>query len=105
MHAKKSPWRIFIPGLALLGLFWLLNVWVIGGSAVRTEPEEAVRAEARIKNLADLRAENQVKLESYAWVDRAKGKVQIPIAEAMRLVIFDLNSARPHVPATPTNSP
>ena len=42
--------------------------------------EDAARAAERAKAHADLQAENAKKLETYAWVDKAKGTVQIPIA-------------------------
>ena len=53
-----------------------------------------------MKNLADLQAENEKKLNSYAWVDQAKGSVQIPINQAMTLVLAKLNSTKP-APAYP----
>ena len=42
---------------------------------------------------------NAQKLEEYAWVDKAKGTVQIPIERAMELAIAELNSKslRPRV--------
>jgi hypothetical protein len=48
-----------------------------------------------VKNLADLKAENEIKLNTYAWIDQSKGSIQIPIAEAMTLVIADLNAKKP----------
>ncbi len=100
--SRKAPslWPFFALGLLMLLLFWGVNKWLIGSGASNPEPEEAVRAELRIKNLADLRTENAQKLEKYAWVDRAKGTVQIPIAEAMKLVVPDLNASAPR-PAYP----
>ncbi len=95
--SRKAPaiWPFFLIGLLMLLLFWGVNKWLVGFEASDAEPEEAARAELRIKNLAELRAENATKLESYAWVDRAKGTVQIPIAEAMNLVLADLNASEP----------
>lgn len=45
-------------------------------------------------------AENEIKLNTYAWVDQAKGSVQIPVAEAMKLVLANLNDIKP-APAYP----
>lgn len=100
--SRKAPslWPFFALGLLMLLLFWGANKWLIGSGASNPEPEEAARAELRIKNLADLRAENAQKLETYAWADRAKGTVQVPIAEAMKLVLSDLNASAPR-PAYP----
>ncbi len=105
-RTNRSPvwWPFFLLGLLLLLLFWGVNMWLTHGLGGNVEPEEAQRAEVRAKNLAELRADNAKKLESYAWVDRAKGSVQIPIAEAMKLVAVELASAPPR-PAYPVATP
>ncbi len=94
--SRKQPalWPFFLAGLVMILLFWGINKWLMDGSG-NPEPEEAARVEVRIKNLADLRAENAAKLEKYAWVDRAKGSVQIPVTQAMELVLPELNASRP----------
>jgi len=93
---SKQPalWPFFLAGLVMILLFWGINKWLMDGVG-NPEPEEAARAEVRIKNLADLRTENAAKLEKYAWVDRAKGTVQIPIPQAMDLVLPELNASQP----------
>ncbi len=55
---------------------------------------DAKRAEARAAKLEALQKENDRKLTTYAWVDKDKQIVQIPIAEAMKLVVADL-AAKP----------
>jgi hypothetical protein len=57
-----------------------------------------------VKNLAELHAENAKQLETYAWVDRAKGTVQIPIKAAMQQIIPMLNQSQPR-PAYPVVPP
>ena len=47
------------------------------------------RVAVRKKALADLRAAEASELESYGWVDQAKGVVRLPIAEAMKLTLRD----------------
>jgi hypothetical protein len=84
----------------MIALFLGLNQWLVGNSVGDADPEEAARAEVRVKNLAELRTENQAKLESYAWVDRAKGTVQIPISAAMEKAVLELKESRPR-PAYP----
>ena len=112
--SRKAPslWPFFALGLLMLLLFWGANKWLIGSGASNPEPEEAARAGLRTKNLADLRTENAQKLEKYAWADRAKGTVQVPIAEAMKLVLSDLNASAPRpaypvvvTPAAPAPAP
>lgn len=47
------------------------------------------RIALRKKALADLRAAEASELESYGWVDQAKGVVRLPINEAMKLALRD----------------
>ena len=61
-------------------------------------------AEARLKNLAELNAENQKFLTQYHWVDKSKGVVGIPIDRAMDLVVAQLQANKPHA-AGPINPP
>lgn len=101
---KPAFWPFFILGMAMLLLFFFITKLMVGSSRGITDPEESVRAEARVKNLADLRAEDEKKLTTYAWVDREKGLVQIPISQAMDAVIPVLNQSRPR-PAYPVATP
>ena len=94
-NGKKPLFWIFVLGLAGIALFLGLSNMIRGNQASTIYPEDAERDAVRIKNLADLRAENDLQLNTYAWVDRAKGKVQIPVSEAMKLVLADLNSRKP----------
>lgn len=104
-HENKKPiFWVFIFGLAVLALFLVLTNLFVGNIASTIYPEDAARDEVRVKNLADLRAENEVKLNTYAWVDRSKGSVQIPIQSAMKLVVSELSSKKPQ-PAYPILDP
>ena len=47
------------------------------------------RVAQRRKALAALRAAEATELESYGWVDQAKGVARLPIAEAMKLTLRD----------------
>jgi cytochrome c len=62
------------------------------------------RREIRLKNLADLNAENQKILTQYRWIDKNKGIVGIPIDQAMNLVLVELQANKPH-PAGPILPP
>jgi hypothetical protein len=98
----KPLWRVLAGGMILILLF-VLAVKLLTGLAPVPD-EDAARAAERAKAYADLQAENAKKLENYAWVDKAKGAVQIPIERAMELVIPELNSKQP-VPAGPIATP
>jgi hypothetical protein len=47
------------------------------------------RIALRKKALTDLRAAEANELESYGWVDQAKGVTRLPVAEAMKLALRD----------------
>ncbi len=74
-------------GAAIIGaaLIMAVLVWVMY-HFTRPAPLGADRAEERRNALRELRAENEDKLNNYAWQDQAKGIVRLPIAEAMRLM-------------------
>jgi|GEM_PF-627650 len=97
---KKPVFWIFVAALIGLGLFFGMNFLFLGNTDSTLNPEDPARDAERVKNLADLKAENETKLNTYAWVDQAKGSVQIPITEAMKLVLVDLNAKKP-APAYP----
>mgnify|MGYP006279836939 CR=1 FL=1 len=97
---KKSGAWFFILGIGLIVLFLLVTNLFRGGAAATTTPEDSARDAERVKNLAALQAENAKKLNEYGWVDRTKGSVQIPINQAMTLVLAKLNAKKP-APAYP----
>lgn len=97
---KKPVFWIFVAAFIGLGLFFAVNTLIFGKTGSTLTPEDPARDAERVKNLADLQAEDKTKLETFAWVDQAKGSVQIPIAEAMKLVLAELNAKKP-APAYP----
>jgi hypothetical protein len=85
--------------LVFLGLVWIV---FLQKQAIPTSTD-GTRAE-RLKNLAQLSADNQKILTTYHWVDKSKGIVGIPINRAMELVLKDLSANHPHA-AGPVNPP
>lgn len=75
-------------GLTMTGLFFYLRAGAPG--AFRPAAERAFPAPAlQMKPHDDLKRfelEQRMALSGYAWIDRSKGIVRIPIAEAMRIV-------------------
>jgi small-conductance mechanosensitive channel len=64
----------------------------ISPSALPSEPRlEGVQKLERASRIAETAYEprdlHQLQLQAYGWVDRSKGIVRIPIADAMRMVI------------------
>jgi hypothetical protein len=90
---------ILVMLLVFVGLVWIV---FLQRQAIPTSTEQT-RSE-RLKNLAQLNADNQKTLTTYHWVDKSKGIVGIPINRAMELVLKDLAANHPHA-AGPVNPP
>ena len=52
----------------------------------QTPPEPRLQ-QSPVSDLAQMRAEEETRLDSYGWVDRKSGTVRIPIARAMEIVV------------------
>src|SRR6266576_1596092 len=105
----QTPERAPIPfgawlGIVLLFLFFGIFVLVLVAIAPHGNTYEAKRAEAREKKLNNARNAATQELNSYAWIDKAKGVVRIPIDRAMQLTLRDLASKKP-APANPIEAP
>ena len=102
---QKPTWsfsRVFVGLVLVLLIGGLIALVVWQRQGIPTYDEQ--RRELRLKNLAELNAENQKTLTQYRWVDKSKGVVGIPIDRAMQLVLSDLQASRPH-PAGPISTP
>ena len=80
----------------------LILVIVIALQALYHRAEEAQNVEKVIlvapEELGRLRAEQLEQLNSYRWIDQKGGVVAIPIDEAMKRAIQELNAARAATP-------
>ncbi len=99
----KSSGPMIVTGLVMILLFSGFVIFLISEGESIPNVED-VHAQARLKNLADLNAENQKVLTQYRWVDKSKGVVGVPIDRAMDLVLAELQSVKPH-PAGPVSTP
>lgn len=97
---KKSGAWFVVLGLVLISLFLVAALTLRGGAEATTTPEDAERDAFRVKTLAEVQAEESKKLTEYGWVDQATGSVRIPIDQAMKLALANLNSKKP-APAYP----
>jgi hypothetical protein len=105
--AHSRPLWLVLAGGFLLLLLFVIAVRLLTGLAPAPQ-EDAARAAERTKAHQELEAENAKKLQNYAWVDKAKGTLQIPIERAMELAIVELNSKKPTAAGpieTPAPSP
>jgi hypothetical protein len=99
----KSSGPMIVTGLVMILLFSGFVIFLISEGESIPNVED-VHAQARLKNLADLNAENQKILTQYRWVDKGKGVVGVPIDRAMDQVLAELQSVKPH-PAGPVSTP
>ena len=82
-------------GILLLFLVFGGIVLAFVGPSPRQDNYEATRAKKRVDNLNTLRTEDTKALAGYAYVDKAKGSVRIPIERAMELTIAELKDKKP----------
>jgi hypothetical protein len=91
-------------GVVLLFAFFGLLVLVVIGASPRGTSYEKKRAKARAEKLQAAWAESTKALTTYAWIDKNKGVVRIPITDAMQLTIAELAEKTP-APANPIATP
>src|SRR5919198_5718093 len=95
----RAPFSTWLGIVCLFVLFGFIVLAVIGPSP-RTSDYEETRAKKRMERLKALHEETQKDLTTYAWVDKNKGVVRIPIDRAMELTVGDLAQRKP-APAGP----
>lgn len=91
---SPAPFSTWFGVVLLMVLFWVIAVAIIG-PAPRGDTYEQQRALNREKKLKDLRDEDAKALTSYAWIDKNKGSVRIPIERAMELAVNELANKKP----------
>jgi hypothetical protein len=104
-HQAKSKSSIptLFTGLVMVLLFGGFALFLVSQGQSIPNVEE-LKAQTRLKNLADLNSGNQKILTEYHWIDKSHGIVGIPIDRAMDLVLVQLQSINPH-PAGPATLP
>jgi hypothetical protein len=100
---SRTPLSTWLGIVLLFGLFGAIAIAVIG-PAPRGDSYEKMRAENRLKKLKDARDEDVKALAGYAWIDKNKGTVRLPIERAMELTVAELASKKP-APAGPIVAP
>jgi hypothetical protein len=84
------------------GLMWALDRGLVTREAGRSRPASPLaeaygrqeppaprlQVEPR-RDLAELRAREQAQLDHYGWIDRPSGRVHIPVARAMDLLVAE----------------
>jgi hypothetical protein len=91
-------------GVVLLFAFFGLLALVVIGASPRGNTYEEKRAKVRAEKLQAAQGEMTKALTTYAWVDKTKGVVRIPISDAMKLTVAELAQKAP-APANPIATP
>jgi hypothetical protein len=99
----RTPFSAWLGVILLFLLFGLLVAALIGPSG-RGSDYEQKRAANRMTKLQAQREQDTAALTSYAWIDKAKGTVRIPIERAMELSLTELARKNP-APAGPIATP
>src|SRR5256714_3580725 len=100
---SPAPFSTWVGVVLLFALFGVIVLAVIGPTP-RGDSYEQMRAATRAKKLKDARDEESKALTSYAWIDKSKGTVRLPIDRAMELTVADLANKKP-APAYPIAAP
>jgi hypothetical protein len=100
---SKSIWPMFLGAFVLFGLFAIAVQWMRSLSDPAAFDEDAIRAKQRYEILAKVTEENNGLTTKYAWVDRAKGTVRLPVDRAMDLTAAKLAAQGEPKPAYPVD--
>src|SRR5436189_3770124 len=96
---SRAPLSTWLGIVFLFALFGIIVLAIIGPTPRRSDYEET-RAKKRMENLKTVREDAEKTLTAYAWVDKNKGVVRIPISRAMELTTSELAQQKP-TPAGP----
>ena len=95
-HIARSPAPLstWLGVVLLFALFGAIVLAIIGPWPRGSDYEET-RAKKRMENLKTSREDADKALNTYAWIDKNKGVVRIPIRRAMELTIAQLAQQNP----------
>ncbi len=100
---SRAPLSTWIGIVLLFALFGIIVLAIIGPMPRGSDYEET-RAKKRMEKLKTVREDAEKALNTYAWIDKNKGVVQIPISRAMQLTVADLAKQKPAL-AGPITTP
>jgi len=100
---SRAPLSTWLGVMLLFALFGVIVLAVIGPMPRGSDYEET-RAKKRMEQLKSVREDAEKALNTYAWVDKNKGVVRIPISRAIELTTAELAQQKP-APAGPIATP
>ena len=100
---SKSIWPMFTGAFVLFALFAIFGQWMLNSGDRAAFDEEAIRSKERYEILKKIEDENNNLTTGYAWADRAKGTVRLPLDRAMELAEKQLSAQGEPRPAYPVD--
>jgi len=100
---SRAPLSTWLGVVLLFALFGVIVLAIIGPMPRGSDYEET-RAKKRMEKLKSVREEAETTLNTYAWIDKNKGVVRVPISRAMELMTAELAKQKP-APAGPIATP
>ena len=91
---SPAPLSTWFGVVLLLFLFGAIAVAIIGPTP-RGDTYEQKRARDREEKLKKMRDEDTAALTTYAWIDKNKGTVRVPIERAIELTVAELANKKP----------
>jgi len=91
---SPAPLSTWLGVVLLFALFGVIVLAIIGPMPRGSDYEET-RAKKRMENLKTAQEDAEKALNTYAWVDKNKGVVRIPISRAMALTVANLAQKTP----------
>jgi hypothetical protein len=89
---RKSIWPMFVGAFVIFAVFAAFVQWMISSGDRESFDEEAIRSKERYEILQKINEENAGLTTGYAWADRAKGTVRIPLERAMEMAVAKLSA-------------
>src|SRR5438876_4397257 len=100
---SRAPLSTWLAVVLIFALFGVIVLAIIGPMPRGSDYEET-RAKKRFEKLKTVREDAERAQNTYAWIDKNKGVVQIPISRAMDLTTAQLAQQKP-APAGPIATP
>ena len=96
LNSQRAPsgFGTFMLGLATLAFLAVLLIVLIKAETPLKDTADAERGELRLKKRTELEKDWADKLHTVAWVDKAKGVVQVPIDDAIKSVAGELKAKK-----------
>lgn len=83
---------MFVGAFVIFAIFALLVQWMVSSGDRAAFDEEAIRSKERYEIRKKIDEENAGLTTGYAWADRAKGTVRIPLDRAEEMAVAKLSA-------------